>query len=91
MNYYTKIKDNSEILNLEGVKLKGEFSTKFSLFFKSTNHSRNNLLKTGRSVLFLQGGLIDSGNLDCIPKHWKELGYDDFVKLISSNVMGEFR
>lgn len=83
---YTSISTVDQIRMLEVLKLKPRFRFKFSLFFKSINHSRNNLFNNGKCVLFTRGELIDCGNLDGVKSlGFQKRSYMEFVNHISED------
>lgn len=83
-SYYTRISDQSQIDALKGTKPAEGLEFKFSLFFAGNAEDRKYLMQRRLSVLFVRGGLIDSGNIKCIDhREFTRLPYDEFVKRIS--------
>lgn len=84
-SYYTRISEQSQIDALKEVKPTEGLQFFYSLFFTGKAAERKYLMQRRLSVLFVRGGIINAGNIECIDhREFKRLPYDEFVKRVSA-------
>lgn len=84
-SYYTRISDQSQIDALKDTKPAEGLHFFYSLFFTGKAAERKYLMQRRLSVLFVHGGIVNSGNIECIDhRKFTRLPYDEFVKRVST-------
>jgi hypothetical protein len=88
MQIYARIENQSQIDALRNIKPLAGVEYKYSLFFEKTKHGMMHLLSKGQGILFIQNGLVDTGNFRNVEgsDQWAEYSYAGFLDILTASL-----